>query len=52
MFINRLEVHNNTIVKNTTYLAHTHCTYTVMLKCINVQIYIKKTVIIRTHMRT
>ena len=24
MFINRLEVHNNTMVKNTTYLAHTH----------------------------
>ena len=43
MFIDRLEVHNNTMVKNTTYLAHTHTTYyTVMLKCINVQIYIKK----------
>ena len=24
MFIDRLEVHNNTMVKNTTYLAHTH----------------------------
>ena len=24
MFIDRLEVHNNTTVKNTTYLAHTH----------------------------
>ena len=40
MFADRREVHNNTIVKNTTYkyLAHTHYTYTVMLKCINVQI--------------
>ena len=25
MFIDRLEVHNNTMVKNTTYLAHTYC---------------------------
>ena len=43
-FIDRLEVNNNTIVKNTTYLAHTHYIYmhTVMLRCINVQIYIKK----------
>ena len=42
MFIDRLEVHNNTMVKNTTYLAHTHyIMYTVMLKYINVQIYKK-----------
>ena len=41
MFIDRLEVHNNRIVKHTTHLAHTHYIYTVMLKkCINVQIYI------------
>ena len=41
MFIDRLEVHNNTIIKKTTYLAHTHYIYTVMLKCINVQIFKK-----------
>ena len=39
MFIDRLEVNNNTMVKNKTYLTHTHYIYTVMLKCINVQIY-------------
>ena len=38
MFIDRLEVHNNTMVKNITFLAHTHYLYTAMLKCINVQI--------------
>ena len=42
MFIDRLEVHNITVVKNTTYLAHKHYIYTVLLKCINVQIYIKQ----------
>ena len=46
MFINRLEVHVNGMVKHTTYLAHTHYIYTVMLKYIKVQIYVKKTVII------
>ena len=40
MFIDRLVDHNNTMVKNTTHLAHTHYIYTVMLKCDNVQIYI------------
>ena len=59
MFIDRLEVHNNTMVKNTTYLAHTHyIMYTVMLKYINVQIYKKiykntaGCMIIPTHMCT
>ena len=44
MFIYRLEVHNYnyTMAKNATYLAHTHYIYSVMLKCINVQIYKKK----------
>ena len=41
MFIDSLEVHNNTMVKHTIHLAHTHYIYTVMLKCNNVQIYIK-----------
>ena len=41
MCVNRLEVHNNTMVKYTTYLAHTQYIYTVMLKCINVQMYKK-----------
>ena len=41
MFIDIPEIHNNTMVKNTTYLVHTYYIYTVMLKCINVQIYIK-----------
>ena len=27
MFTDRLEVHNNTMVKITTYLSHTHTTY-------------------------
>ena len=54
MFIYRLEVHNYnyTMAKNATYLAHTHYIYSVMLKCINVQIYKKNTVIIPTHMCT
>ena len=41
MFIDGLEVNNNTMVKHTTHLAYTHYIYTVMLKCNNVQIYIK-----------
>ena len=42
MFIDRLQVHNNTMVKKYNILGtHTHYIYTVMLKCNNVQIYIK-----------
>ena len=46
MFIDRFEVHNNTLVKKYNILGththtHTHYIYTAMLKCINVQIYIK-----------
>ena len=40
MFINRLEVHNNTVVKIQTYLEHTHYIYTVMLKFIDI-VYLK-----------
>ena len=37
MFIDRLEVHNDNyiMVKNATYLAHTHTTYSVMYQCAN-----------------
>ena len=40
MFNDKLEVLTNTMVKNTTYLAHT-LLYTVLLRCVNVQIYKK-----------
>ena len=47
MFINRLEVHVNGMVKHTTYLAHTHTlhlySYVKMYQCTNL---CKKTVII------
>ena len=49
MFIDRLVVHNNTMVKNTTYLAHTHYCHVKMYQFTNLY---KKTVIIPTHMCT
>ena len=45
MFIDKLEVHNNTMVKNHNILdthTHTHYIYYCQVKCINVQIYAKK----------
>ena len=48
MFIDRLEVHNNTMIKYTAHNTHTHTPHTYSrIKCIN--IYLKKTVIIPTH---
>ena len=54
MFTDRLEVHNNTMVKNTTYLSHTHYISILSCRCNNttdVLMYksIRKKVIIPAH---
>ena len=46
MFIDRLEVHNNTMIKHTALI--THHIYTVILKYININLK-KKTGLIPTH---
>ena len=53
MFIDRLEVYNNTMIKYTEHITHTQTTYShiklFILKCININL-IKNPVIILTHL--
>ena len=38
MFIDRPEVHNNTMIKHASHITYTHTTYTVILKYININL--------------
>ena len=48
MFIDRLEVHNNSMIKNTAYITHTHTPHAYSHSK-TYQYQSKKTVIIPTH---